>query len=197
MLLWVLPAWNEVQPQHQPCAPGTVPAKPAKPTGREPHVQACRKPLFVRGNLFSDSIRWLKGSDLVFSAGKQWLPQWDENKEMQKRFSDFGEPGMGCQGLCWGQSLAHTGHQPWAEPWVPHAGEKPVVSGAATAGPSPGSGSAPHSAAAAASSPRDDFSHVLSLPPRKGWLSLHRWQKAVLSPPSPESHQLLPTAAAP
>lgn len=31
------------------------------------------KALLVKGNLFSDSIRWLKGSDLVFSAVKQRL----------------------------------------------------------------------------------------------------------------------------
>lgn len=186
------------QPQHQPSAPETLPAKPAKPTGREPHVQACRTPLFVRGNLVSDSIRWLKGSDLVFSAVKQWFPQWDENREMQKRFSDFSEPGGGCQGLCWGQSMAHAGHQPWAEPWVLLMGwEKLLVSGAATAGPSPGSGSAPRSASAGAGSPQDDFPRVLSLPRRKGCLSPSSLAEGGFILQSPKSHQLLPTAAAP
>jgi len=93
------------------------------------------------------------------------------SEQRQKSFGDSGEPGTGCRGPCWGQSLAHAGHQPWTEPWVPLTGEKLVVSGAATVGPSPGSGSSPHSTAAAIRSPWDDFPRVLSLPPRKDWVS--------------------------
>lgn len=101
-------------------------------------MQACRKPLFLRGNLFADSIRWLKGSDLVFSAVKQRLPQWDENREEQKRFSSFGEPSTG---------------------------EKLGVSGAAAVGPSRGSGSAPHGAAGCPQVPFSPLEERLALHP--------------------------------
>lgn len=51
------------------------------------------KPLFVRGNLFSDSVHWLKRSYRVFSAVKQWLLPGDGNRDMQKRLGGIGEPG--------------------------------------------------------------------------------------------------------
>lgn len=54
-----------------------------------------------------------------------------------------------------------------AEPWVPLVREKLVVSRAATAGPNPGTGSAPCSAAADARSPWDDFSPCPFSPPKE------------------------------
>lgn len=142
-----------------------------------PHVQACQNLLFVRGNLFSHSIHWLKGSDLVFSAVKQWLPQWDENREMQKSLGGFGEPGMGGQGLCWGQrSWWSLGQQQRVrtQAQAPLPAVLPQMPG-------------PHGMI---------FPHILSLPPRKTWLSPSLLAKGdFILPLSSKSHRLLLPAA--
>lgn len=105
-------------------------------------------PLWDRGNLFPNSAPWLQGSDLPFSAVKQW----DVNRDKQQRSSAL-------------VSLAGLG----AVPGVPWPGGE-----------------------------ADGAPHVQALLPTAAVFPWDGFPMTFLSlPPSPKTHQLLPTAAGP